>query len=88
MQRTKIIESEVSTGISAGAATSITNATCVRLHNNTAGIVTVGVSTIVGAATTNYFSMPSNSVEFLEKLPTDVIWTSSAIKASKVGLTN
>jgi hypothetical protein len=88
MQRTKIIESEVSTGVSAGAATSITNATCVRLHNNTAGIVTVGVSTIVGAATTNYFSMPSNSVEFLEKLPTDVIWTSSAIKASKVGLTN
>ncbi len=88
MQRTKIIESEVSTGISAGAATSITNATCVRLHNNTAGVVTVGVSTIVGAATTNYFSMPSNSVEFLEKLPTDVIWTSSAIKASKVGLTN
>jgi hypothetical protein len=88
MQRTKIIESEVSTGVSAGAATSINNATCVRLHNNTAGIVTVGVSTIVGAATTNYFSIPSNSVEFLEKLPTDVIWTSSAIKASKVGLTN
>ncbi len=88
MQRTKIIESEVSTGISAGAATSIGNATCVRLHNNTAGIITVGVSTIVGAATTNYFSMPSNSVEFLEKLPSDVIWTSSAIKASKVGLTN
>jgi hypothetical protein len=88
MQRTKIIESEVTTGVSAGAATSITNATCVRLHNNTAGVVTVGVSTIVGAATTNYFSMPSNSVEFLEKLPTDVIWTSSAIRASKVGLTN
>ena len=88
MQRTKIIESEVTTGVSAGAATSITNATCVTLHNNTAGVVTVGVSTIVGAATTNYFSMPSNSVEFLEKLPTDVIWTSSAIRASKVGLTN
>jgi hypothetical protein len=88
MQRTKIIESEVSTGASAGAATSISSATCVRLHNNTTGIVTVGISTIVGAATTNYFSMPQNSVEFLEKLPTDVIWTSSAIKAAKVGLTN
>jgi hypothetical protein len=88
MQRTKIIESEVNTETSAGAATSISNSTCVRLHNNTASIVTVGVSTIVGAATTNYFSMPANSVEFLEKLPTDVIWTSSAIKASKVGFTN
>ena len=88
MQRTKIIETEVSTGASAGAATSIGNATCVRLHNNTGGVATVGVSTIVGAATTSYFSMPSNSVEFLEKLPTDVIWSSPAIKASKVGLTN
>ena len=88
MQRTKIIETEVSTGASAGAATSIGSATCVRLHNNTAGVVTVGVSTIVGAATTNYFSMPGNSVEFLEKLPSEVIWSSSAIKASKVGFTN
>jgi len=88
MQRTKIIETEVSTGASAGAATSIGNATCVRIHNDTAGVITVGVSTIVGAATTNYFTMPANSVEFLEKLPTDVIWTSSSIKAAKVGFTN
>lgn len=88
MQRTKVIESEVSTGASAGAATSIGSASCVRLHNNTSGIVTVGVSTQVGAATTVFFSMPGNSIEFLEKLPSDVIWTSSAIKASKVGFTN
>ena len=88
MQRTKIIETEVSTGASAGAATSIGSASCVRIHNNTSGIVTVGVSTQVGAATTVFFSMPGNTVEFLEKFPTDVIWTSSAIKAAKVGFTN
>jgi hypothetical protein len=88
MQRTKIVATEEITGGSAGAATSISNATCVRLHNDSGSIVTVGVSTIVGAATTNYFTMPGNSVEFLEKLPTDVIWTSSAIKAAKVGFTN
>ena len=88
MQRTRIIETEVNTETTAGAATSISNATCIRLHNTTSGIVTVGVSTLVGASTTNYFSMPGNSVEFLEKSPTDVIWTSSAIKASKVGFTN
>jgi len=88
MQRTKIIETEVATGATAGAATSIGSATCVRLHNDTSGAIIVGVSTIVGAATTNYFSMPAYSVEFLEKLPTDVIWTSSAIKANKVGFTN
>ena len=88
MQRTKIFETEVNTATSAGSATSISSATCVRLHNNNSGIATIGVSTIVGAATTIYFSMPGNSVEFLEKLPTDVIWTSISIKASKVGFTN
>ena len=88
MQRTKIIESEIATATSAGTATSISNATCVRLHNNTSGIATVGVSTLVGAATTAYFSMPGNSVEFLEKLPSEVIYTSTSIKASKVGFTN
>ena len=88
MQRTKVIETEVTTGTNAGAATSIGSASCVRLHNNTTGIVTVGVSTIVGAASTVYFSMPGNSVEFLEKLPSEVIWTSAAIRASKVGFTN
>ena len=88
MQRTKIIGTATATSTTAGTATSISSASCVRLHNNTAGIVTVGVSTVVGAASTNYFSMPASSIEFLEKLPSDVIWTSSAIKASKVGLTN
>lgn len=88
MQRTKVIETEVTTSTTAGAATSIGSASCVRLHNSTSGIVTVGVSTMVGAATTVYFSMPGNSVEFLEKLPSEVLWTSAAIQASKVGFTN
>ena len=88
MQRTKIIESEVSTPTSAGTASSIGSATCVRLHNNTGGIATIGVSTQVGAAATSYFTMPANSVEFLEKYAVEVIWTNPAIKASKVGLTN
>lgn len=88
MQRTRIIESEVSTEVTAGAATSISNATCVRLHNDTSGIATVGVSTQVGAATTTYFTMPANSVEFLEKYSVEVIWTTPSIKASKVGFTN
>ena len=87
MARTKIIETEVETAAVAGSATSITEATVVRLHNDTGSIVTVGVSTVVGAATTNYFTMPANTVEFLEKRPTEVIWTSSAIKAAKVGYT-
>jgi hypothetical protein len=88
MQRTKILATQVNTGSNAGAATSISDATCVRLYNNTVGIVTVAISTSVGAATSTYFSVPGGSVEFIEKLPTDVIWTTSAIKANKVGFTN
>jgi hypothetical protein len=88
MQRTRLIESEVGTGTTVGSATNINNATCVRLHNNTSGIVTVGVATVVGASSTLEFSMPANSVEFLEKLPSDVVYTSTSIKASKVGFTN
>lgn len=88
MSRVRIIATEVSTPTSAGSASSISSATVVRLHNDTAGIVTVGVSTQVGAATTSYFSMPANSVEFLEKYHVEVIWTDTAIKAAKVGYTN
>jgi len=88
MTITKIINTEETTGTSAGAATSIGSATCVRLYNNQSGIVTVGVSTIVGAATTAYFAMPGGTVEFLQKAGSDVIWTSAAIKANKVAFTN
>jgi len=88
MQRTKILETQETTGTTAGTATSISSATVVRLYNIQSGIVTVGVSTQVGAATTEYFAMPSGSVEFLEKASTEVIWTSSAIRANKVGFTN
>ena len=87
MARTRIIETEVATAAVAGSASSITSATVVRIHNDTGNIVTVGVSTMVGAGTTQYFTMPANSVEFLEKKATEVIWTSAAIKAAKVGYT-
>jgi hypothetical protein len=88
MQRTKILENVVLTPTTVGTASSIGSATCLRLHNNTAGIVVVSISTYVGAATTNQFSLPANSVEFLEKFPTDVIYTSSQIQANKVAFTN
>lgn len=88
MQITKIISTEVTTATSAGTATSISSATCVRLFNNNSGVATIGINTLVGAASTNFFAMPAGSVEFLTKLPSDVIWTSVAIKANQVGFTN
>jgi hypothetical protein len=88
MQITKVIGTRQSTPVTAGAATSIGSATCVRLFNNTAGVATVSISTVVGAASSVSFSMPQNSVEFLQKLSTDVLFTSVAIQANKVGFTN
>jgi len=88
MMITKIVSTEVNTPTTAGTASSISDATCIRLYNNTAGIVTVGISTLVGAATTNYFAIPEATVEFLTKTASDVIWTSTAIKANKVAFTN
>lgn len=88
MSLTKIIETEVTTGASAGAATSIGSATCVRLYNTHSGDVTVAISTVVGAGTSLYFTMPTKTVEFLQKAGSDVIWTSTGIKANKVAFTN
>jgi hypothetical protein len=88
MSRIRIIGTEIGTPTSGAAATNVSSATVVRLHNDTAAIRTVGVATVVGAASTAYFTMPANSVEFLEKYSSEVIFTDSAMKASKVGYTN
>lgn len=88
MYITKPISTEQDTPTTAGTASSISSATCVRLFNNQAGIVTVGISTQVGAATTISFSIPASYVEYLQKSGSDVIYSTSAIKATKVAFTH
>jgi hypothetical protein len=88
MQITKVIETQISTPTTVGTATSLNSATCVRLCNDTGGEIVVSISTSVGAATSNSFTLPRYSVEFLQKSSSDVIFTNSAIKANKVGFTN
>jgi hypothetical protein len=89
MQRTKLITTEVAMPTNAGTASSISEATCVRLYNGSGLASTVSISTAVGAASTISFTMPDATVEFLQKASTDVIFaSSSSVKASKVGLTN
>jgi hypothetical protein len=88
MQITKLIETQISTPTSTGTATSLNSATCVRFCNDTAGAIAVSISTSVGATPTLAFTIPPNSVEFLQKNPSDVIFTGSSIKANKVGFTN
>ena len=89
MQRTKIITTEIAMPTTAGAASSISEATCVRLYNGSGAAATVSISTAVGAASTLSFTMPTGTVEFLQKLPTDVIFASAnTVKVAKVGFTN
>jgi hypothetical protein len=89
MPITKIIANEVAMPTSAGTASSISEATCVRLYNGSGSAATVSISTAVGAATTNTITLPNAAVEFLAKASTDVIFaSSSSVKAAKVGFTN
>jgi hypothetical protein len=90
MQRTKLIATEVAMPTTAGAASSISEATCVRLVNGSNQPETISISTAVGAASTISFTLPHHPhVEFLQKASTDVIFASSAsVKAAKVGFTN
>ena len=89
MQRTKIFASEIALPTTAGTASSISESTCVRLYNGNSGVSTVSISSTVGAADTASFTMPQNTVEFLEKPANYVIWASaSTVKAAKVGFTN
>ena len=87
-QLLKLIATEVTTGANAGAATSIGDATCVRLVNTHTDDVVVAVSTQVGAATSMYFTMTTDTTEYLQKTSTDVIWLDTGIKANKVAFTN
>jgi len=89
MQRTKIITTEIAMPTTAGTASSISEATCLRIVNISGGTATVSISTSVGAATTLSFTMPNNTVEFLQKFPTDVVFASSSnVKVANVGFTN
>jgi hypothetical protein len=88
MKLTKPIAIEENTATSTGTATSITSATCVRLFNSQGSTVVVNISPEVGAAAVASFSMPTLTTELIQKLPTDVIYTSAAIKATKVSFTN
>ena len=51
---------------------------------------TVGVSTLVGAATTNYFTILGSATELVEKNPTNVVFVDAGtnVKGAKVGFTN
>jgi len=88
MVRTLLIGDEVSLANNSSGASSISNATVVRLYNGIGSTSVVSMSSTVGSANTVSFSMPSGHVEFLEKPAGYVIWASNTgVRATKVGFT-
>ena len=61
MARALIIGDEIAIPTVAGSATSLEQATVVRVVNVSGSSGTIGVSTIVGAATTNFITVPDGT---------------------------
>ena len=87
MARTLIIGNEIAVPTTFGAATSMAQATVLRVVNVSGSSATIGVSTMVGAATTSFITIPTGTVEFIEKKPNDVVYGTGTSRAAKVGYT-
>ena len=92
-QLIKILDSATAVSPTAGAATTINGSRCVRISNKSTGIATIGISTAVGAGSTQYFAMQGNTTVFFQKKATDVVWAHTAlagttVEANNVGFTN
>ena len=92
MSRLLVKGTQITVPNSVGAATSFSNATCVRLVNNsssTGRVVTVAEDNS-GSTTIGTFSLLGGQTEILEKNPTDVVFVAGGTEVfgAKVGLTN
>ena len=80
---------EAPCGINAANASTFGSATAVRLVNNsaTARLVTI-IDEVGGSTTIGSFTLPGNTVEVVEKKPTEAIFAANAaILGAKVGYT-
>ena len=91
MTRLQIKGTQIQVPNTVGAATSFSNATCVRLVNNGSSGRTVTVAEDTSGSTTiGTFSLLSGQTEFLEKNPTNVVFVGGGtdVQGASVGLTN
>ena len=86
---TLIKGTEAACGTNAAGASTFGSATAVRLVNNSSTARLVTVATAVGGTTVGSFTMPGNTVEFVEKKKTEAIFAANAaVLGSAVGYTN
>ena len=88
MARTLLKGAEVGLPTSAGAGTSFSEATVVRLYNSDTNSHVVTVQETAGGTGIGSFTIPAGHVEFLEKNPTYTVFSDSAtVLGVKVGFT-
>jgi len=88
MARTLLLADEIAVPGTTGAATSFTSATVVRLVNNDNGAAVVSVVQTQGGTGVGTFTMPGNTVEYLEKQPSYCVFaTGGNVLGAKVGFT-
>ena len=88
MARTLLKGAEVGLPTSAGAGTSFSEATVVRLYNSDTNSHVVTVQETAGGTGIGSFTIPAGHVEFLEKNPTYTVFSDSAtVLGAKVGFT-
>ena len=91
MTRLQIKGTQIAVPTGVGAATSFSNATCVRLVNNGNSGRTVTVATDQSGSTTiGTFSLLAGQTEYLQKYPANVIFVGGGtdVQGASVGLTN
>ena len=88
MARTLLVGAEIACPTNAGTATSFTQATVVRLVNTHTDAHKVTLLEEQSGAGIGSMTMPSGSVEYLEKKPNQVIFAANAgVLGTNVGYT-
>jgi len=89
MTRTLVTGTEAACGVDAANASTFGSATVVRLVNTTSTARVVTVATAVGGTTVGTFTLLGNTVEFVDKKPTQAIFAAHAsVLGTSVGYAN
>ena len=88
MARTLLLADEISVPGTTGTATSFTQATVVRLVNNNTSAAVVTVVETQNGSGIGSFTMPGNTVEYLEKVASHCVFAvGGTVLGAKVGFT-
>ena len=87
MTRALVLGNEIAVPTVSSSASNFSLATVIRVVNVSGSSGTIGVSTVVGAATTSFITIPNGTVEYVEKKATEGCYGTGTLRAAKVGFT-